>query len=44
MTEEVEKPELKECQLCHQILPKDQFYKRKAEILIQIEKQKIPSS
>ena len=26
MTEEVE---LKECQLCHQTLPKDQFYKRK---------------
>ena len=21
--------ELKECQLCHQMLPKDQFYKRK---------------
>ena len=29
MTEEVEQPELKECQLCHQMLPKDQFYKRK---------------
>ncbi len=26
MTEEVE---LKECQLCHQMFPKDQFYKRK---------------
>ena len=24
-----DKPELKECQLCHQMLPKDQFYKRK---------------
>lgn len=23
------KQELKECQLCHQMLPKDQFYKRK---------------
>jgi hypothetical protein len=29
MTEEVEQPELKECQLCHQMLPKEQFYKRK---------------
>ena len=28
MAEEV-KPELKECQLCHQMLPKEQFYKRK---------------
>ena len=27
MTENTE--ELKECQLCHQMLPKDQFYKRK---------------
>ena len=24
-----ENKELKECQLCHQMLPKDQFYKRK---------------
>ena len=24
-----ESKELKECQLCHQMLPKDQFYKRK---------------
>ena len=29
MTEEVDQPELKECQLCHQMLPKDHFYKRK---------------
>ena len=29
MTEEVKQPELKECQLCHQMLPKEQFYKRK---------------
>ncbi len=24
-----DKQELKECQLCHQMIPKDQFYKRK---------------
>ena len=24
-----ESKELKECQLCHQMLPKEQFYKRK---------------
>jgi len=29
MMEEVKQLELKECQLCHQMLPKDQFYKRK---------------
>ena len=29
MAEEVKQSELKECQMCHMILPKDQFYKRK---------------
>ena len=28
MTEEVEQTELKQCQLCYQMLSKDQFYKR----------------
>ena len=28
MTEEVKQLELKECQLCHQMLSKEQFYKR----------------
>jgi len=29
MDEEVKQSELKECQLCHQMIPKEQFYKRK---------------
>ena len=29
MAENKEEVELKECQLCHQMLPKEQFYKRK---------------
>ena len=29
MAEEVKQAKLKECQLCNQMLPKDQFYKRK---------------
>ena len=29
MAENKEEVEFKECQLCHQMLPKDQFYKRK---------------